>query len=524
MSESARPLSEWVKEPTRWGQLLSGTWRWMRLHPRRSFGAGGLFLLVLVVGSLSGSRSSDGLLLSAVLEGPFDVRIVESGTLQALRSVTYSSSIPGSQAKILEILPEGAHANVGDVLVQFDAQPFTEELDQTRAQLAQAEAELIKAREEEKLLVIASNEELTESRDKVRLAELELESVVEGKGKLAEAESAAQLSQAKRELVKAESSYEDLKPLLAEGFITKLELDRAKQAVDKALEDLELLEIKHRTYLQYTRPAEMEGSRSALTNSKESMRQASRANTFRLSQASATLKLAESKYAELLSKVELQSENLNRCEIRASVSGLVIYKEVFFGSEKRKVQVGDQVWPNQPLIMMPDLSRMIVETHVRETDIYKVEKNQRVSISVDAYPEIELSGEVSFIGTLAQADEARRGGKYFSVTILVEDVDPRLRPGMSARVELLVDHLENARYVPLEAVFERGGKHYVYVAARATPEPREVLVGPSNDNHIVIEQGLELDERVLLRDPDDRDTRLGSEPLPGILDVVPATP
>ena len=60
------------------------------------------------------------------------MKIVESGTLQALRSVTYSSSIPGSQAKILEIAPEGTQASVGDVLIRFDSQPFADELELSR--------------------------------------------------------------------------------------------------------------------------------------------------------------------------------------------------------------------------------------------------------------------------------------------------------------------------------------------------------------------------------------------------------
>ena len=529
MSETTRILPEWVREPSRLSSRLSSrfadTARWMRGNPRRTLLTGaGAAVFVFAAGSLLRSPTSNTMLLAAVEEGLFEVEIVESGTLQALRSVTYSSAIPGSQAKILDIVPEGEHASIGDVLIEFDPRPFVEELEQSQAQLAQAEAELTKAHEEYKLLQIAAKEELTESRDKVRLAELELESVIDGKGKLAEAESKARLSQAKRELEKAKAGFEDLKPLLVEGFITKLELDRAKQAVDKAREDLELLEIKHSTYMNYTRPAEREGSRAALASSKESRRQSGRANTFRLSQATATLELARSKHAELVSRVELQSQNLERCEIKATVSGLVIYKEVFFGSEKRKVQVGDQVWPNQPLIMLPDLSQMTVETQVREIDIYKVEKNQQVLIAVDAYPELTLEGEVSFIGTLAQADEARRGGKYFTVTIRVERADPRLRPGMSARVELLVERLVSALYVPLEAIFERGGKHFAYVMRGRSPEVQEVLVGPSNENHIVVEQGLEEGERVLLRDPNDMARPLGGNAFPGFLDVVAPSP
>lgn len=513
--------STWWRESGRIRERFEGLWKDVRRNPRRGIVPGlGLVAIVLVVGNLVTSRSIDRSLVAAVQRGPFEVKIVESGTLQALRSVTYSSTIPGSQAKILELVPEGTHVEVGDLLVKFDRQPFAEELEQSKAQLAQAEAELVKAQQEVKLLRISSKEELTETQDKVRLAELEVQTVTEGKGKVAEAESAAQLAQAQRELEKAESNYEDLKPLLAEGFITKLELDRARQAVEKAKEDLHLLEIKHHTYMEYTRPAEIESSRAALSNSKETMRQTERASTYRLSQAEAALKLAQSKQAELVSRVETQTQNLGQCEIRATVSGLVIYKEVFFGSEKRKVQVGDQVWPNQPLIMLPDLSKMMVETEVRETDIYKVEKNQQVMISVDAYPQLKLRGHVDFIGTLAQEDEARRGGKYFTVSILVDRADPRLRPGMSSRVELLVERLKDAVYVPLEAVFERGGKHYCYLVRGSSSEAREVLVGPSNENHIVIEAGMEPGERVLLADPNDEGRPLGGESVPGFLDVV----
>jgi HlyD family secretion protein len=506
--------SPWIRRPR--AELLEAARR-IRANPRRAILPAGGLALVVLAGAIFVSRSPSSSLVAPAQKGPFEVKIVEGGTLQALRSVTYSSSIPGSQAKILEIVPEGTHVEVGDVLIQFDREPFVEELERSKAQLAQADAELVKAEQELKLLQIASHEELTESKDKLRLSELELQSVIEGKGKLAEAESGAQLAQAERELQKAESSFEDLKPLLAEGFITKLELDRAQQAVDKAKEDLELLRIKHRTYMEYTRPAEVEASRAALSNSKEGVRQTERASTYRLSQAEAALKLAESKHAELVSRVESGSQNLQQCEIRATVSGLVIYKDVFFGSEKRKVQVGDQVWPNQPLIMLPDLSKLVVETQVRETDIYKVEKDQQVAISVDAYPELELRGRVDYIGTLAQEDDALSSGKYFTVTIVVDEADQRLRPGMSARVELLVERLASAVYLPLEAVFERGGKHYCYLA---DGETREVLIGPSNENHIVIGTGVEEGELVLLGDPSDEGRPLGGESLPGFLDVV----
>jgi HlyD family secretion protein len=482
------------------------------------FGAGALLAMVIVIGMVRGGDERS-LLVAAVQEGPFEVSIVESATLHALRSVSYSSSIPGNQAKILFLAPEGSTVKRGDPLVRFDPTPFEEELRRAEAQLAQARAELVKAEQDLKLMRLRNKEELAEAGDKLRLAELELASVTDGKGKLAEAESATKLAQARRELEKAISNYEDLKPFLEEGFITKLELDRARQAVDKAREDLELLEVRHQTYIDYTRPAEIEGARAALHNRKEGLRQLEQAASYRYSQTEAALTLAQSKVSELGGKLELQKQNVQNSEIRATVAGMVIYKEVFFGSDKRKVQVGDQVWPNQPIVMVPDLSQMVAETQIRETDIHKVEKNQRVVIFVEAYPELRLEGEVSFIGTLAQEEQGGPAGKYFQVTVLVRKVDPRLRPGMSARVELLVEQIERARFVPLESVFERAGRRYCYVLRKGRAEVQEVLTGPSNENHIVIEAGLDPGERVLLRDPSDEGGPLGSEGT-GFLDIV----
>jgi multidrug efflux pump subunit AcrA (membrane-fusion protein) len=71
---------------------------------------------------------------------------------------------------------------------------------------------------------------------------------------------------------------------------------------------------------------------------------------------------------------------------------------------------------------------------------------------------------------------------------------------MTARVEIEVEERARALYVPLDAVFEKDGRHVVYPAGRR-PRPREVVLGPSNADFVVIEKGLARGERVLLREP-----------------------
>ena len=473
---------------------------WLRRHPRRAAAAAAAaLLLALAAWSLTGS-ARDGALVD-VREGAFRVSIVEGGTLQALRSVTYASSIQSNQAKIVALAPEGRLVQKGDLLILFDAAPFEEEIRRNQALLAQAQADLAKAREDIKLQDIQNREELQAARLRLEKNDLELKDVQEGKGRVKEDEAAQTVTNAERELQKAQSQWNDLKPLLAEGFITRMELERAEQAVARAKEDLALAQRRRDALVNYGRPLELSQARSDAQASRETLRQLESAASYRTAQKQAAIASAQSRIEEASAKLDLARQQLARCEVRAEVPGIVVYKDVFFGSEQRKPQVGDQVWANQPLIILPDISRMVVETRVRETDIHKVERNQDVAVRVEAYPDLRLSGKVTLVGTLAQEERERRGTKFFSVTVQLDQSEPRLRPGMTARVQIEVEERPRALFVPLEAVFERDGRTIVYLAGRR-PTPRDVVLGPSNADFVVIEKGLTRGERVLLRDPE----------------------
>jgi HlyD family secretion protein len=484
------------------GRALQRAGERARRRPARTAAAGaaaaGLAVLPFV---WLADGAPDGVALRTAEEGPFRVAIVEAGTLQALRSVTYASSIQSNQAKIVAMAPEGKMVQKGDLLLLFDPAPFQEEIRRSQALLQQAEADLDKARQDVKLQAIQNSEEQAAARQKVERSELELKDVSEGKGRIREDEAEAAVANAERELGKAEGALEDLRPLLAEGFITRQELDRAEQAVARAREDLALARRRRDALVRFSRPLELSQARTEAQLTRESLRQLEAAATYRMDVKRAAIAAAESRIQEASSRLALAREQLARTEVRADVPGIVVYRDVFFGSEPRKPQVGDQVWANQPLLILPDISRMVVETRVRETDIHKVEKNQSVVIRVPAYPDLRLTGQVSLVGTLAQEEKDRRGAKFFQVTVLVGESDPRLRPGMTARVEVQVEERPRALLVPLESVFEKDGRSICYVLERGRLRPREVSLGPSNQDFVVVEKGLRPGDRVALRDP-----------------------
>ena len=498
LGREARPWlrrEQWTRENL--GALADG----VRRRPRRALAllVGTAVLVVLLAWALGGARPD--LAAAEVREGPFRVAITEAGTLQALRSVTYASTIQSNQAKIVALAPEGKLVQKGDLLVLFDAAPFEEEIRKNQALLAQAEADLLKAREDLKLQAIQNQEELLAARLRVEKSDLERKDVEEGKGRVKEEEAASAVANAERELQKAETALGDLKPLPAAGFITRTELERAEQQVARSREELELAKRRRDALVNFGRPLELSQARSDAQSSRETLRQLESAASYRTAQKQAGVAAAQSRIQEAQARLELARQQLARCEVRAEVPGIVVYKEVFFGSEQRKPQVGDQVWANQPLVILPDISRMVVDSKVRETDIHKVERNQRVTVRVEAYPDLRLTGQVTQIGTLAQEERERRGTKFFSVTVQVNESEPRLRPGMTARVEIEVEERAKALFVPIEAVFEREGRSVVYLAGR-NPRPREVVLGPSSADFVVVEEGVSRGERVLLRDPE----------------------
>ncbi len=118
---------------------------------------------------------------------------------------------------------------------------------------------------------------------------------------------------------------------------------------------------------------------------------------------------------------------------------MAVLAEDIRGTTFRKPRIGDQVWQNQPLVYLPDISRMIVSTQVREVDLHKIDIGKPASVRVDAYPQLALRGTVESIGVLADAKTGEAGLKYFRIIVSLDQSDPRLRPGMTARMVILAD-------------------------------------------------------------------------------------
>jgi multidrug resistance efflux pump len=317
-------VAPWLRREAWTREGLRALWAGARRRPlAASATAAGVFCLALAPVLLLSGAGSPSIATAPVQEGPFQVSIVESGTLQALRSVTYASTIQSNQAKIVAIVPEGKLVAKGDLLILFDAAPFEEEIRKNQALLAVAEADLQKARQDYKLQLIENQEHMAAARQKLERSRLELRDVQEGKGRLKEEEATVAVANAERELQKAKTALDDLRPLLAEGFITKQELERAEQAVAHAQEELSLARRRRDSLVEFGRPLEISQARSEALITRESVRQLEASSAFRLEQKKAASSAAESRIQEAASRLALAQQQLARTEVRADVPGIV---------------------------------------------------------------------------------------------------------------------------------------------------------------------------------------------------------
>lgn len=195
--------------------------------------------------------------------------------------------------------------------------------------------------------------------------------------------------------------------------------------------------------------------------------------------------------------------DFERTSIFAARPGIVVYRKIWKpGTDgESKVTVGDQVWGGQPLLDIPDLSKMEVLCLVGEVDVKRMEPGQPVFIRMEAFPGPVWHGTVARLAPMATPQPGAPTVHVFEVIIDIDEQDPRLKPGMSAEVEVVVETVPDVLSLPLDAIFSVGGRQVAYRRHGRGFEPVPVKLGRQSATAAVIDSGLAVGDVVALRDP-----------------------
>jgi multidrug efflux pump subunit AcrA (membrane-fusion protein) len=156
------------------------------------------------------------------------------------------------------------------------------------------------------------------------------------------------------------------------------------------------------------------------------------------------------------------------------------------------------------VLTIADLNSMIIYAQVNQADVPRLKVNETVEVSIEAVPGLKVSGVVERVSPQATIKNNIKG---FAARIVLKNVDPRVRPGMTANVKIPVASADNVTAVPLSAVFTEKNpdnnqmERFVFVQQGDTFEKRNVKVGVSDFFFAEIQGGLSAGEVVSLEMP-----------------------
>ena len=199
---------------------------------------------------------------------------------------------------------------------------------------------------------------------------------------------------------------------------------------------------------------------------------------------------------------------LTKMLIRAPNDGIVNLLPNFraqgsFGSSPPPFKEGDRAWTGAAIAEIPDLTNMRMELKLDEVDRGKMKLGQIVKVRVDAIADRELTAELDWISPIAAVNFRGMGltEKTFPARATLKNLDPRLRPGMSATAEVVIESQPNTLLIPVRASFLQKGKPAVYVQKGQQFPIRVIEAGKRNDTDMIVTKGLKEGELVTLENP-----------------------
>ena len=400
-----------------------------------------LVLVVAAVIAMGRSRAltnSDAIPLAEVKQDDLNIDVHATGELSASHSVMLvAPAIGGDALQITRLVQTGNPIKKGDVVVEFDPSEQKYKLEQSHSEYLEAQQEITKAKADAQVQAAQDKVDLLKDRYNVRRAELDV-----GKNEI---------------LSKIDGEKNDLA------------LQQAKRVLAELEKDIE----SHRASGQ------------------------------------ASIFLAQEKSNKAKLGMNQAQQNLERMHVVATMAGLVsIQRNVnasggffFSGMSLPDYRPGDQVQPGSPIAEVLDPSEMNLTVHVPEAERGNVSVGEPVSVRYDALPEREFKGVVKTVGGMSMqnffSSESSHG---FDVTIQLAEMDPRLRPGLTAEVTFHGPLHKSALFVPRQAVFMKDGKRVVYVREGSSFKQREVKVVGESESRAMISD-LPAGTEIALLDP-----------------------
>lgn len=456
-----------------------------------------------------------------VKRGDMLISVVEGGALRAVKESIIRSEFEGI-SRIISIVPEGTYVKQGDLLVELDSSELKDRVNQQEVTYQNNDFAFIQAKENLSIQHSLVESQIKEAELRVEFARSDLEKYIEGDAPQQINTATNAIIIRREQLQRAQDKLEWTQQLFKKGYASKseqeadsLSLVQARIAVDQAEEDLRL-------FRKYDLPKSQRRLESSWEQAKLELDRLRQRTSNQLAQAEANLRTSQRALELTHEKLKELKQQLENAKIKAPQDGLVVYASSSgFGDRGQMlIEEGAQVRQRQEIIKLPDVSQMIVEIRVHESHVLQIRPGLDAYVTIDSIPDRRFKARVTKVAVLPNSQDRWMNPnlKVYSTDVLIEDDLPDLKPGASARAEIIVTNLVNALTIPLQAVTTVKGKQVCYVQNGSGLVPVPVTVGNFNDQFIEIRAGLSEGDHVALTPPAGR-----GEDIDGGGSVLPPT-
>jgi HlyD family secretion protein len=411
------------------------------------------------------------------------VRITASGKVQPVQSVNISPKSPGLLADLN--VEQGDTVKQGQIIARMDNSEIKMRILQYQANLAQAKAQLAESE------AGSRPEEIAQAKARVDQAQAQLAIIRDG-NRLQEIQQAqAQVDSAKASVALTQSRVKRYQDLAKDGAISQDSLEqyvsensKAKANLEEAQRRLSLLKVGNRNQ-------DIQKQAAIVNQEKEGLRKLENGNR---PQEIARLKAAVASAEAQLKQQQVQLEDTI---IRAPFSGIVTQRYATVGGYVSPAISASSNASATSTSIVALAKGLEVLANVPEVDISQIKQQQKVEITIDAYPEEVFQGQVRLIAPEAVVDQ---NVTSFQVRVAINTGAEKLRSGMNvSEVTFLGNNIKDALLIPQELIVTRKGKTGVWLLGEKNkPQFRLVTIGANIDNQIQVLDGLKAGDRVFI--------------------------
>ena len=469
-----------------------------------------LAVLAAVAAKIAASRAGNGgdaEPLYTVARGTLEVSVTAPGSIRSKNSAIVKSEVQG-RSTVIWVIDEGKVVTNGQLLVELDSSDFEKSLTDQQIVVGNSEAALAQAKEKLAIAEIDREAIISEANLRLMLAKLDMEKYTDGEYPQSLQEAESKIALAQEEVERSTETLNWTRRLAEEGFVTRsdlqadeLSLKQKKTSHASAVTAMNLL-------TNYTHRQQMAKLSAEIDQAALSVNKFERQTGASVAQAKSELAAKEQEFARQVEKRSNLVEQISACRIYAPTNGMVVYASTLQASRRRwgvdPLAAGASVVAKQELIHIPVEGGLVVEFSIPESDMTKLELGQAAEISIDAMQDVEVRGVVSKIGLLPDGHNAWLNpdmNLYNCEISITNSPAAQLRAGMNCTIEMLVATYNDVLSVPLQCVMRTGGECFVFVMENGEPVKRSVSLGQDNGRFVLVTEGLEPGEKVMLAPP-----------------------